>query len=629
MIAKILIPIPKELELDYLIPDDIRNKIKIGSRVEIPFSKRKIIGFVYKITKISQKATKYITKIIDKEPLINEKLILLSEWMSKRFLISKGEALNIILPSSIKGCPKTKNIENEEKLLTPEFENDYEKYLFKDIYDKLSKDKIIALCIDSFHTKNRLYLDIITKEIKNNNSVLFLTPTKNKATGYYQYFLKYFNKDLIELYHNKTNAQKYSILLNFKKGKIKLLIGTRKNIFSYSEKLSTIIIEEEGSKYYKEEQKPFYETTEIAIKRGEFENLKILFSTFLPSMFLYKYLKEKNKYFFQINNLKIKKFSVKREKTFHNIYITGKLKNKIKETIRLNKKVIIYYQKIGYYSFLICENCSWVYKCDICEEHLIYKKEKDSFFCPSCKREYTKPSYCPKCRSKKFIFRGIGRERIEREIKNLLPLFNVINFDEIKKPSKKVIKNSHIIVGGENLFNYLDNIDTGLFIIPDFERALYIPDFRINELQFRALKKIEFYLKNHSKDSELIIQTRENKNKMLHYFLNNKTFDFLEEELKNRENYKFPPFSYIIKIEIRSDFKSIIDKNFALLLEQLNNKKQIKVYSKKIQEKENRFFSDIILKTESLNNFKFIKDALNKLKGNYNISIDTNYTLFK
>ncbi|RLD16574.1 MAG: hypothetical protein DRI36_05530, partial [Caldiserica bacterium] len=110
--ANVLLPIPKEIDFDYIIPEQFSNLVKRGVRVLVPFGKKEEIGFVYEIKKNSTKANSYIKKLIDEEPLINENLFKLACWMSDRFLISKGEALNKILPENLRGKPRKKKEKN-------------------------------------------------------------------------------------------------------------------------------------------------------------------------------------------------------------------------------------------------------------------------------------------------------------------------------------------------------------------------------------------------------------------------------------------------------------------------------------------------------------------------------------
>lgn len=246
----------------------------------------------------------------------------------------------------------------------------------------------------------------------------------------------------------------------------------------------------------------------------------------------------------------------------------------LQEALKEGKKTVIFINRRGLATSVICQECGFVFKCPNCDIPLGFHKTNDkvSLICHHCGYTVFVPPICPVCKSYKLKPLGIGIERIREEIKKSIvptPSFSLIEgempdeeelniFDKFNKGEIK------ILIGTEALLRpQLEPVD--LVLVVSVDQMLFLPDYYSEERVFFYLLK----LKNLSKE-KLIIQTLIPENKLFKYFIKNKKKEFLEEEKKWRENYLWPPYVQLIKLTLAHKNKIKGEKEVEETKEKLN-----------------------------------------------------------
>ncbi len=223
----------------------------------------------------------------------------------------------------------------------------------------------------------------------------------------------------------------------------------------------------------------------------------------------------------------------------------------IQKALKENKKIVIFINRKGLATSIICQECGFVFKCPNCDIPLGFHN-KSKLVCHHCNYSAFMPSVCPKCGGYKLKPLGVGIERIAEEIKKFIiptPPFALIEgempdqqeLDIFDKFNKGNIK---ILIGTEALLRpQLEVAD--LVIVASVDPALFLPDYYSEERVFFNLLK----LKSLSKE-KLIIQTLIPDNKLFKYFIENKEEKFLQEEKKWRKDYLWPPYVQLIKLTL-------------------------------------------------------------------------------
>ncbi len=617
-ILKIILPIKNLNTLLYSIKK-IKKK-KIGCRVLIPLKKKKIIGIIKSIHKKNIYNKKFkikkIIKIIDNKPLFTKNLWKMLHIASKYYYYPLGKILISILPKIQKKNIYIKKYikKNKKKLI-----NINKKKYLKTI-NKINKKKFkIWLLILNYKENINIYVYFIKKYISKKNQILILTPKLKYIHKIKKYIDKHININS-KIITSKIK-KKYLIWKLIKKKHINLVIGTRSSIFMPFKKLKLIIIDNEHSELYKENKGWLYNAKKLALIRAKIENIPIILSSSTPSLnSLYKAKIKK----YKILKIKKKKKNIN-YKIINNINNKYPINNyilyKIEKKIKKNKKILIYNNQKGY-SFIICNNCKSILKCNFCKKKYIFYKKKNKLKCISCKIKKKYIHFCIKCK-KKLSTIGLGIEKIEENIKKFFPK----KYIKIIKKYKK--NNKNIIISNDKILKFKKIKNLNLIIFLNIDYIFFSKNYRSIEkfiIKYTLLiNKINLLNK---KKKYIIIQTNYPNHYIWNNLINNNYEKNMYNLIKERKIINYPP--YINEYSIL-----IINKNINYIY---NIYKIIKKYIKKKKIKI-KIFKPIIIKKYINNNnklkillqskhhyliIKLIKKIKKKIPNSINWKLDIN-----
>ena len=298
-----------------------------------------------------------------------------------------------------------------------------------------------------FKYKDRLsiYKEVIRTSNFNKKSALLITPEILSAE-------KLFN-DLIEteqgknnsIYHSgKSQSKRFAAWFKVYSGEVDVLIGNRSAIFLPFRKLGIIIIEDEHDPSYKESTLVRYNVRDVALRLGKILKIPVLFSSCTPSL-EFMFLSENNdkfcilrpeKGFWNSNIIKKEVLDIKKIDRFkEDIHITNDTYRIIKSRKEKKEKVLLFLNKRGFSSFIICRKCGNIPKCPSCNTTYSFHSDTNKMICSHCSNQETYQEECPVCGSKEISLRGTGIEKIEKKLKQRfedLPILRV-DSDTVKK----------------------------------------------------------------------------------------------------------------------------------------------------------------------------------------------------
>jgi len=231
----------------------------------------------------------------------------------------------------------------------------------------------------------------------------------------------------------------------------------------------------------------------------------------------------------------------------------------IQNALKQEKRIVIFINRKGLATSIVCQECGFVFKCPNCDIPLGFHNE-GRLICHHCNYNISMPLVCPVCRGYKLKPLGIGIERIAEEIKKFIiptPPFALIEGQMPASPKRgepdeqeldifdKFNKgNIKILIGTEALLRPQLEI-APLVIVASVDPALFLPDYYSEERVFLNLLKLKALSKE-----KLIIQTLIPENKLFQYFMKNEEKKFLQEEKKWRKDYLWPPYVQLIKLTL-------------------------------------------------------------------------------
>ncbi len=352
----------------------------------------------------------------------------------------------------------------------------------------------------------------------------------------------------------------------------RIIIGARSAIFLPFQNLRLIVIDEEHDNSFKQDQGVFYHTIDIArILAKHNQKLQIILSSATPSLETIYHVKTKK---YTRIHLKSAKTLNERMKIFvedmnkqenKTQIISDTVMEKITNTMDSHSQAMIFLNRRGYNSIIICNKCQNKISCKNCSVSMVYHKEKNQLFCPYCNyKAIINTIKCNNCfEQNNFKFHGFGVEKIFETIKNkfsdkkvaLLTSDNANDLQEtiraIENGEIDIIVGTQILAKGHNFpkLGFLAIIDGGL----NFSGV----DLRSAEKTYQILHQIMGRLGRFDIKGEVIVQTHEPKNLILQALLDHNRVKFYMSEFKSRQDFSMPPFAKLFKIS----FSDISEEN--------------------------------------------------------------------
>lgn len=713
MIAKVLVEINNinvDKTFDYIVPFKYIEKIKIGMRVKVPFASRELEGFVLNLVNNADDnyELKEIISIVDEEPILNNELLHLGQFMSKKYFSTLISCYQTMLPKALKAQNKTtinkkmiKYVElcsnsfpklkpNQEKIveylringkvkkeevnkisvsgvntlikngiiiesLIEEYrlvtkDINKEKETFKlTVEQQEAKNKILSQTQSSVFLlhgvtgsgKTVVYMEIVEEMLNRGKDSIFLVPEISLTPQMVYHFKSRFGDEVAVLHSRLSEGEKYDEYRKIVEGKVHIVVGARSAVFAPFKNLGAIIIDEEHTTSYKQDNNPKYSAIEIAIERAKNNNAIVILGSATPSLETYArsikglYTLVELKHRVNTNNLPLVEIvDMSKEKHRGSIF-SSRLITEVNKRLEEHEQIILLLNRRGYSSFITCSNCGYTAKCPHCDITLTYHKTSNTLRCHYCGYADKMNYICPSCGEKAIKTLGTGTEKVEEEIKKV---FNarVVRMDldtTSKKGShEKIItafKNHEydILLGTQMIAKGLDFSNVTLVGVINADTSLMIPNYRSNEYTFQLLMQTAGRSGRGEKNGSVIIQTFNPEHYAITLASKHDYFDFFKQEMEVRRKLSYPPYYYLIYIKvIGKDYNKIsIESNkiASILTRELKNSKILGPTTCSVFKLNGLFRFGIIIKYKKEEKMEEVLQSLvNHYKGNQTVKVD-------
>ena len=713
MIAKVLVEINNinvDKTFDYIVPFEYIENIKIGMRVKVPFASRELEGFVLDLVNSTDDnyELKEIISIVDTEPILNNELLHLGQFMSKKYFSTLISCYQTMLPKALKAQNKTtinkkmiKYVElcsnsfpklkpNQEKIveylringkvkkeevnkisvsgvntlikngiiiesLIEEYrlvtkDINKEKETFKlTVEQQEAKNKILSQTQSSVFLlhgvtgsgKTVVYMEIVEEMLNRGKDSIFLVPEISLTPQMVYHFKSRFGDEVAVLHSRLSEGEKYDEYRKIVEGKVHIVVGARSAVFAPFKNLGAIIIGEEHTTSYKQDNNPKYSAIEIAIERAKNNNAIVILGSATPSLETYArsikglYTLVELKHRVNTNNLPLVEIvDMSKEKHRGSIF-SSRLITEVNKRLEEHEQIILLLNRRGYSSFITCSNCGYTAKCPHCDITLTYHKTSNTLRCHYCGYADKMNDICPSCGEKAIKTLGTGTEKVEEEIKEV---FNarVVRMDldtTSKKGShEKIItafKNHEydILLGTQMIAKGLDFSNVTLVGVKNADTSLMIPNYRSNEYTFQLLMQTAGRSGRGEKNGSVIIQTFNPEHYAITLASKHDYIDFFKQEMEVRRKLSYPPYYYLIYIKvIGKDYNKIsIESNkiASILTRELKNSKILGPTTCSVFKLNGLFRFGIIIKYKKEEKMEEVLQSLvNHYKGNQTVKVD-------
>ena len=465
--------------------------------------------------------------------------------------------------------------ENKKLKLTEEQEIAYTK-IEKSIDEKRFEQFLIYGVTGS--GKTEIYMQLIEKVLNDDKSAILLVPEISLTPQMLDRFIGRFGKEKLAVLHSKLSiGERHDEWLKIKDGRAKIVIGARSAIFAPAQDLGIIIIDEEHDSSYKSESSPRYNAKEIAEKICKENNIPLVLGSATPDInTFYKTETEETtllKLTKRANNSSLPKVEIvdlKNELASGNrSMLSYSLHQAMKENLKNKKQTILFLNRRGYSTFIMCRECGYTMKCPNCNISLTYHSFQNKLKCHYCGHEENPVKVCPECKSDKIRYFGTGTQKLEEEIKKIFPEASTIRMDVdtvTKKNSHEEIlnkfknENIDILIGTQMVVkgHHFPNVTLVGVIAAD--TSLNIDDYRANERTFQILTQVAGRAGREKLPGKVIVQTYNPDNFAIELAQKQDYDEFYKTEITLRKQLKYPPFCDIIVIGFSgTDQKEIIN----------------------------------------------------------------------
>ena len=424
--------------------------------------------------------------------------------------------------------------------------------------------------------KTEIYLQAIAHALERGQGAIVLVPEISLTPQTVERFKARFSsgklQTLVAVLHSHLSAgERHDEWHKIRQGRARIVIGARSAIFAPVEPLGLIVVDEEHEHTYKQEEAPRYHARDVAVMRGQMERAVVVLGSATPSLESY-YNCRRGKFTLlelpeRVDNQKMPHVRVvdmrqtRRDGKGPPIF-SPQLKEAITQRLERKEQTILFLNRRGYSSSLVCEKCGHVCGCPNCSLTLTYHRPEQVLRCHICGHSERVPEVCPneKCRNPGIRYSGLGTQKVEDVLGKLFPHARIQRMDadvmKRKDDYRRVLGEFRqgeidILIGTQMIAKGLHFPNVTLVGIIYADMALHQPDFRAGERTFQLLTQVAGRAGRGDIEGEVFVQAFTPFHPAIQYARRHDFVGFYEQDLEFREQLKYPPVGRVALLMLK------------------------------------------------------------------------------
>lgn len=416
--------------------------------------------------------------------------------------------------------------------------------------------------------KTQVYIEAANKVRKNGQRVIVLVPEIALTGQLVSSFKYYFKQDIIVLHSRLSISERNDAIRRIKQNEIGIVIGARSALFTPIDHIGLIILDEEQDASYKQDESPRYHTRDVAQALAKIHQAILVLGSATPSVETFARAQNKEYTLLtlskRIGNIPLPQVTtvdMRAElKQGNRNIISRALKKLIEETIAKKEQVIIMLNRRGFSTFVMCRSCGHVIVCKDCTLPLVYH-QNGKLQCHHCDSSDVVPDVCPKCGSRYIKYFGTGTEKLENELRTLVPNARIVRMDrdtttkkfahaeiltQFKQGLYDILLGTQMVAKGHDIPNV-----TAVGII-SADSSLNVPDFRSAERCFALITQTAGRAGRGDIPGKVIIQTYNPEHYAVRCGTQQDYLAFYKNEIVFRKQLFYPPYSNLIKMTVQN-----------------------------------------------------------------------------
>jgi len=516
-------------------------------------------------------------------------------------LISQGKGDSLDRPALTRlyaGAGKALTTLAEKNLLLLE-----EKRVYRDLFgqdhrfypkpDKLTDEQenvlariFAALGKHAFHTfllhgvtgcgKTEVYLQATAKALEQNKNVLVLVPEIALTTQLEAHFYSRFGDRLALLHSGLSTGERHDQWQRVLTGKAMIVIGARSAVFAPIPDLGLIVVDEEHEPAYKQEDGLHYNARDLAVLRGKFSDCPVLLGSATPSVISYHHARA-GKYELlrmerRVHDQLLPEVSIVNltaERSRPDLFFSDQLAAALWENMENRQQSLLFVNRRGFATFMLCDDCGHIVQCRHCNVSLTLHRGEQRLVCHYCGYSISTRIICPDCGSRELKALGIGSERIEDEVRQVLPHARIARLDSDTASNRKhylqTLKAVYqhevdVLIGTQMIAKGLHFPNLTLVGVVWADSGLGIPDFRSSERTFQLLAQVTGRAGRGEHPGRVIIQTYHPEHYSVLHAQQHDYQRFYEQEIDLRRELDYPPFSRLVNVRLSAKDEKLVER---------------------------------------------------------------------
>ena len=421
--------------------------------------------------------------------------------------------------------------------------------------------------------KTEIYLQAIRGALERGRSAIVLVPEISLTPQTVERFKGRFaeGQDLVAVLHSHlSQGERHDEWHKINSGRARIVIGARSAVFAPLKNLGLIVVDEEHESTYKQEEAPRYHARDVAVVRAKIEKCVVLLGTATPSLESY-HNATTGKYVLstltqrvdqcQMPLMRIVDLRQERRKQKTATILSEKLRAAMAERLEKKEQTILFLNRRGFSTSLICSECGEARNCPNCSVALTFHRNVARLSCHLCGHTAAVPKKCPACGKDGLIYSGFGTEKVESTVAQAFPGAVVRRMDADSMTRKGAYRDTllsfragkiDILVGTQMIAKGLHFPNVTLVGIINADLALHMPDFRAGERTFQLLTQVAGRAGRGETPGEVFVQTFTPFSPSIQFARHHDFAGYFQQELEFRERCDFPPFKHAVLVTVRS-----------------------------------------------------------------------------
>jgi len=569
--AQVAVPVPLRRLFTYRIPDALLERVRPGSLVRVPFGHRTASGFVVELTRATELGeVKDIAAVEDPELSLPREILDLCAWVSDYYLAPPGEVLRAALPAGL-GKKTPGDVPQARGRGAPGFRLGPEQDAALDALVRAldeSRPRPFLLYGVTGSGKTEVYLRAAEQAVARGGRVLVLIPEIALSPQMVQRVEARFGSR-VALWHSAlTPSRRREVWARTRRGEIDVLVGARSAVFAPLPGVKLIVVDEEHESAYKQAESPRYHARDTALVRGRAAGAVVVLGSATPSLESFANA-ETEKYRLLTLPHRVERRPRSRVELVPfprreegqpapvSLILGDPLREALAATLARKEQSLLFLNRRGHSTLVQCESCREPLLCSQCDLTLTWHSVGDRVVCHVCGRRGPTPSSCPHCGGAVSLFKGVGTQRVARELTRLFAGVRVVRLDTDVTRKRGALHEglevfrrgeADVLLGTQMVAKGLDFPTVTLVGVIHADLGLSLPDFRSAERTFQLLTQVAGRAGRGTNPGRVLFQTARPDHAALQAAAAQDYERFYRGEMAARRDPPYPPYRRLVNL---------------------------------------------------------------------------------